>query len=558
MYIRNPVPIERLIFMRNIILLLSLLLSLGASAQEICDNAIDDDLDGLIDLNDTLDCACESLYVPQQILNVIPNPSFELQSCCPSTYSEMECVDDWAQAIRPTPDYIDPCDFMPAVAITPFPEGSRIVGTFFITDWPEYFAVDLSGPLLAGTTYDLVFQIAGRSCMGDLDSLCAFYGGPVDVTLFGFQNAFTYMEIYECPVSYGWQEVGSFLYDPSPVWQQKSISFTPTFNMNSMMIGPPCNLPPSYPVLGVGNGCSPYFMYDDLKLYSGTTNAVIEQSGDYCLNDLALIAPASDTGSFQWYLDGVALLGETDSVLNVSSNNYGIGEYTFRQSTQDTCAVAHITVSQLCDSSAVPTNSGSILTECSGLLLDDGAFGPYSANSNGWTTIAPANAESITLEFSEFDFLLNQDYLNIYDGPDVNAPLISSSTGSGISSLPNNGVITSSGGAITIEQETGSDLPKPNGFELSWSCLSTHLAGNEKKVIKIWPNPASNEISIQMGTLDQFEYELIDLLGRTVLFGAMPKGSEVFNLNVAEISKGVFLLKIHSNATYFTQQIIIK
>ncbi len=39
--------------------------------EEICDNAIDDDNDGLIDLNDS-DCACEMVSLE----SIIPNPSF--------------------------------------------------------------------------------------------------------------------------------------------------------------------------------------------------------------------------------------------------------------------------------------------------------------------------------------------------------------------------------------------------------------------------------------------------------------------------------------------------
>lgn len=43
------------------------LFHLSLPAQEICNNAIDDDLDGLIDLNDTSDCICgQSGIKPRQ------------------------------------------------------------------------------------------------------------------------------------------------------------------------------------------------------------------------------------------------------------------------------------------------------------------------------------------------------------------------------------------------------------------------------------------------------------------------------------------------------------
>ena len=54
---------------------------------EICDNAIDDDLDGLIDLNDP-DCTCEST----EPVSLIPNPSFEDLDCCPDNRSQLNCA----------------------------------------------------------------------------------------------------------------------------------------------------------------------------------------------------------------------------------------------------------------------------------------------------------------------------------------------------------------------------------------------------------------------------------------------------------------------------------
>ncbi len=67
---------------------IALLLLLGSfslvlPAQEICTNGIDDDADGLVDLNDTTDCAC----MPAGADQWLGNGSFEDMDCCPSTYS---------------------------------------------------------------------------------------------------------------------------------------------------------------------------------------------------------------------------------------------------------------------------------------------------------------------------------------------------------------------------------------------------------------------------------------------------------------------------------------
>ena len=69
-----------------------------AYSQEICDNAIDDDGDGKIDLFDE-ECHCGA-GLNAQAANLIPNPDFNLSTCCPpqtwSTNNNLNCVNDWS------------------------------------------------------------------------------------------------------------------------------------------------------------------------------------------------------------------------------------------------------------------------------------------------------------------------------------------------------------------------------------------------------------------------------------------------------------------------------
>ena len=65
-------------------------------AQENCFNGIDDDGDGLIDINDTEDCFCEGTS-GGEIESIIPNPSFEDFSCCPTTFSQLNCATQCSQ-----------------------------------------------------------------------------------------------------------------------------------------------------------------------------------------------------------------------------------------------------------------------------------------------------------------------------------------------------------------------------------------------------------------------------------------------------------------------------
>lgn len=70
-----------------IILLTTTLFDLNA--QEVCNNGLDDDGDNLIDLNDIVDCSCQSTSIGQ-MESLIPNPSFEDHVCVPENFSGLE------------------------------------------------------------------------------------------------------------------------------------------------------------------------------------------------------------------------------------------------------------------------------------------------------------------------------------------------------------------------------------------------------------------------------------------------------------------------------------
>lgn len=92
---------------------------------------------------------------------------------------------------------------------------------------------------------------------------------------------------------------------------------------------------------------------------------------------------------------------------------------------------------------STPVNT---LTATSGTIYDTG--GPssnYADDEQTLTLINPPNTTSITLSFSQFNIENNWDYLYVYDGNSINAPLIATYTGA---TLP--GSITSSGNSLLL------------------------------------------------------------------------------------------------------------
>ena len=105
-----------------------------AFSQEVCDNGMDDDLDGLIDLQDTTDCFCQLVKADSSLSSLIPNPSFESRTCCPSAASQLSCANNWVQASGATSDYFNTCGLR-AIGTwpqppLPLPDGNGYVGFF--------------------------------------------------------------------------------------------------------------------------------------------------------------------------------------------------------------------------------------------------------------------------------------------------------------------------------------------------------------------------------------------------------------------------------------------
>lgn len=112
------------------------------------------------------------------------------------------------------------------------------------------------------------------------------------------------------------------------------------------------------------------------------------------------------------------------------------------------------------------TGTGPTLNCCTGTLFDSGENSNYSDNTNGTITIAPAGASSVTLTFNSFNFESGYDYLYIYNGPNTSSPLIGQYDGT---SLPNGGIIQSTGSSITLRQSTDGGVVAA-GFKLTWQC----------------------------------------------------------------------------------------
>lgn len=303
---------------------------------EICDNALDDDQDGLIDLNDP-ECACEIL----ELVSLIPNPSFEDLRCCPDSRSQLDCAEGWIQASEPTTDLIHNCgwggwpEFPPP---KPFPDGDGIMGFRDgrvrgdnppDLNWKEYAGACLLSPLKAGNIYRFEF---------DLGFVSSIQSPPINISFFGTTDC------ENLPFGLGNEDLGCPTNGPDWVrlasklvygglgngWEKVLLEVQPEEDIYAIAIGPDC--PP------VVNSVSTYYFFDNLLLPDFRVFELKIRSINHpCANDFTLEVGDNPQFAYQWYKDGIALLGETEALL---SQIYGDGDYQVRVEDGTSCRLS--------------------------------------------------------------------------------------------------------------------------------------------------------------------------------------------------------------------------
>ncbi|KIO53273.1 T9SS type B sorting domain-containing protein [Flavobacterium hibernum] len=330
--------------MKQTLFILFLLFSVFSYSQENCNNGIDDDGDGKIDLNDE-DCICNN----STINSIIPNPSFEVYAKCPKSYSELNLATPWIQASGATTDYFNKCGLIaPGIktaGLDNFPDGNGIVGAIFKKDFQEYVGSTLLSPMKAGVNYQLTLNIAALSLNGEYKLTNDKYE-PVNLTLFGCINGDNLpIQTSGGPTSADptWVELGHTTYSSSPNWGEITIFFTPKTDINAIILGAPDKLPASYPESG--SGLFPYFLYDNLLLNTTESFGInITQNGNFCDNTLVLKAnlttAADPTKTYQWYHNGIAIVGATNDFYKVASVDTNLGQYSVKLTDDSNCLIS--------------------------------------------------------------------------------------------------------------------------------------------------------------------------------------------------------------------------
>ena len=174
--------------------------------------------------------------------NLIPNPSFENNNCCPSTYSMFYCIQGWAAPTKGTTDYYSSCELKHYTPVVRTPtnffghqqpvDGIAYIGLYlyYHTDYREYALTKLKEPLQENETYHLNFWISLADTAG---TAIRSLGVAFTDTLYK-KKQFT--NITEVPYSEVYLTDSSFIKDKKQ-WFQLNMDYKAKGGETFLMIG---------------------------------------------------------------------------------------------------------------------------------------------------------------------------------------------------------------------------------------------------------------------------------------------------------------------------------
>ncbi len=196
---------------------------------------------------------------------------------------------------------------------------------------------------------------------------------------------------------------------------------------------------------------------------------------------------------------------------------------------------------------------------CNSVFYDPGGINTYPDNTYITQTLFPKNqASAIKANFLWFNLedspSCQYDYLQIFDGPSVNAPLLGTFCGDN-----SPGIVVSShpSGALTLCFRSDEGLAG-DGWEANISCVpfSSVESAALFETWMPWPNPAEREIFLPPSATP-LKVDLLDSKGRICLSMNTEAGSGG-KISTEVLPDGLYLLRVVSESAQKTMKWIIR
>lgn len=174
------------------------------------------------------------------------------------------------------------------------------------------------------------------------------------------------------------------------------------------------------------------------------------------------------------------------------------------------------------------------ISEPVGTISDGSNTYQYQNNTFCNWVIQPEDAESITVTFTEFDIEPINDYVKIVNSSNQTIANLSGSD------IPD--PITIPGNKITITFRSNPNT-RAGGFSLDYETQFVGIDDIIQSTYKIYPNPASTVLNIEIPDSNCKQVFIIDATGRIVLSKDV-SGKNEFSIDISKLTEGNYIIKI--------------
>jgi len=190
-----------------------------------------------------------------------------------------------------------------------------------------------SAVLIIGVTYRLDFFIGFRDNIPGSGSFNIAFFGSTDCSNLPFGGNSTNIG---CPVNAGgYTQLSTAFVSGSNEWINVVIEFVADQPYEVLVVGPSCEGNTQFTQ-------DPYFYIDRLALAESSEFGIPYSSvdGAICENNLQLSVEDISTSTYQWYLNGIALIGETSSTILLTAVDNLEGSYSVAITSDETCQIS--------------------------------------------------------------------------------------------------------------------------------------------------------------------------------------------------------------------------
>lgn len=177
---------------------------------------------------------------------------------------------------------------------------------------------------------------------------------------------------------------------------------------------------------------------------------------------------------------------------------------------------------------------------CNGALFTDsgGEDGDYGNDQSIVRTVIPATGESVTVNFTSFDLEADNDFINVHNGLNNDAPVIGELTGNNI---PGPITADNSDGALTFYFESNGSIVS-DGWLATFECATMGVDDADNMIDFTYsPNPVQDFLNISSKTKIQ-KINVFSIDGKRVK--SMNVNNIKADVNMSKLPAGTYLIQL--------------